>query len=238
MDNIVIEYCFRLSDGTQELFHIELDAENLNMISNVPEILPQWTKLEFHQCPNCPLNSDTHPHCPLTLNLVNIVRRFDRVISYDDIYLDVITEDRHISQKTTAQLALSSLMGLLIATSGCPLTVFFKPMARFHLSLANREETLYRATSMYLLAQYFVQREGKEADFELRGLNRIYRDIQLVNHSISERLRAAIEADSVVNGMVILDTYAQTIPYMIEDSLENIRYLFTPFLTDKSNDND
>jgi hypothetical protein len=32
-----------------------------------------------------------------------------------------------------------------------------KPMARFHLPLASEEETIYRATTMYLLAQYFLR---------------------------------------------------------------------------------
>ncbi|MCK4505995.1 MAG: hypothetical protein KAW14_10275 [Candidatus Aegiribacteria sp.] len=232
MNNIVITYRFRLADDTLESFHIELDALNLQMIGNVPETLPEWINLEFHKCPNCPLRSDVHPYCPLALNLVNIVKRFDRVISYDDIYLDVITKQRHISQKTTAQHGLSSLLGLVIATSGCPHTVFFKPMARFHLSLSNREETAYRVTSMYLLAQYFMKKEGKQADFSLQGLKQIYENVQQVNRAVVERLRAASEADSVLNAIVILDTYAQTIPCMIEDSLDNIRYLFSPYLTD------
>lgn len=234
MNNIEITYRFRLADDTLESFHIELDAQNLQMIGDIPEVLPQWANLEFHQCPNCPLSRDTYPYCPLALNIVNIVRRFDRVISYDDIYLDVITKQRNISQQTTAQRGLSSLMGLVIATSGCPHTAFFKPMARFHLSLSSREETAYRVTSMYLLAQYFMKKEGKQADFSLQGLKRIYENVQHVNRAVAVRLRAASEADSVLNAIIILDTYAQTIPYMIEDSLENIKYLFSPYLTDDS----
>lgn len=235
MNNIVITYRFRLADDTLESFHIELDALNLQITGNTPEYLPEWVNLEFHQCPNCPLKSDTHPYCPLALNLVNIVKRFYRVISYDEIYLDVITEQRHISQKTTAQRGLSSLLGLVSATSGCPHTVFFKPMARFHLSLSNRDETAYRVTSMYLLAQYFMKKEGKHADFSFQGLKKIYENVQQVNCAIVERLRAASEADSVPNAIITLDTYAQTIPYMIEDSLDSIRYLFFPYLTDDNN---
>ncbi len=238
MNNVEITYRFRLADDTVESFHIELDSRNLQMIGNVPEILPQWINLEFHQCPNCPLSSDTYPYCPLALNLVNIVRRFDRVISYDNIYLDVITKQRNISQQTTAQRGLSSLMGLVIATSGCPHTAFFKPMARFHLSLSSREETAYRVTSMYLLAQYFIKKEGKQADFSLRGLKQIYENVQQVNHAIVERLRAASEADSVLNAIIILDTYAQTIPCMIEDSFDSIRYLFSPYLTDDASNSE
>jgi hypothetical protein len=49
-------------------------------------------------------------------------------------------------------------MGLLIAGSSCPYTHFFKPMARFHLPFANKDETLWRAAATYLLARYFTAR--------------------------------------------------------------------------------
>ncbi len=230
MNNVVIEYRFRLSDDKTEEFRVELDPAKLNLVAEVPENPPAWTELDFHQCPNCPLDKDSHRYCPLALSIVDIVEHFDHVLSYDSIHLDVLTEDRHISQQTSAQMGLSSLMGLLIATSGCPHTEYFKPMARFHLPLASRDETIYRAVSTYLLAQYFIHREGGEADFKLEGLKRIYDNIQEVNYSVAERLRAASKADSPVNAIVILDTYAKAIPFVIEDSLEYIKYLFDPYI--------
>ena len=231
MDTVTIRYRFTFPDGSQESFNLQLDAQDLELVGNTPEVLPSWTKLDFHQCPNCPLNTRTHPHCPLAADLVNIVKRFERLVSYDEIHVDVITEERTISQDTTAQRGASSLMGLVMATSGCPHTVFFKPMARFHLPLANEEETLYRTTSTYLLAQYFLKKEGQEADLELEGLSKIYHNMQVVNNTIAERLRAATETDSTVNAIILLDIFAKALPYIIEDSLEELRYLFTPFLT-------
>ena len=231
MDNVVIEYRFRLSDDTIEEFRVELDPVELNLLTAIPENPPSWTELGFHQCPNCSLETKNHRYCPLALSILDIVEHFDHVLSYDMIHLEVQAADRHISQQTSAQQGLSSLMGLLIAASGCPHTDFFKPMARFHLPLAGRDETVYRAVSTYLLAQYFIQREGGEADFQLEGLKRIYDNIQIVNYSVARRLRAASEADSPVNAIVILDSYAKAVPFLIDDSLDYIRYLFDPFIT-------
>jgi len=230
MKNIVIIYRFRLPDGRVEEFRVELEPERLDLLADIPENPPAWTELDFHQCSNCPLDINSHRYCPLALSIVDIVEHFDHVLSYDRIHLEVLTEDRHISQQTSAQLGLSSLMGLLIATSGCPHTEYFKPMARFHLPLSNRDETIYRAVSTYLLAQYFLLREGREADFKLDGLKKIYDNIQEVNRCVAKRLRAASEADSPVNAIVILDTFAQAVPIVIEDSLDYIRYLFSPYL--------
>jgi hypothetical protein len=234
MENVAIRYCFTLADGSQEVYDLELDGQNLELVGNIPESLPSWTDLDFHECPHCPLPIDTHPHCPLAVRLVSIVEPFDRLLSYDKIHVDVITEERSISQDTTAEQGISALMGLIIATCGCPHTAFFKPMARFHLPLANEDETIYRAASMYLLAQYFLKKDGYGADLELKGLKKIYENIQIVNASIAKRLRAATEKDSSLNAIVLLDMYAKSISYAIEESLEAIRHLFSPFFVKSS----
>ena len=230
MENVTIGYRFRLPDGSEEIFSLQLDAESLELVGNIPEALPAWTTLHFHQCPHCPLTADKHPNCPIAVNLVNMVTRFNRLLSYEEIHVDVTTVERLISQDTTAQEGMSSLMGLVIATSGCPHTAFFKPMARFHLAFASEVETMYRAASTYLLAQYFVKKGGQNADLELAGLRKIYQNMHTVNTSMAERLRGASEADSTLNAIVLLDMYALTLQNVIQGSLEELRHLFTPFL--------
>ena len=230
MQNTLIQYRFRRTNNIREAFLFELAAADLELVSHMPVCPPAWTKLDFHQCPNCPLDIAAHPFCPLAANLVNIVNRMETLISYDEIRVDVITAERTISQVTTAQIAISSMLGLVIATSGCPHAAFFRPMARFHLPLASKAETIFRATSMYLLAQYFVKKEGRTADLELEGLTRIYDNMQIVNIAIVERLRAATKTDSSINAIVILDNYAKSLPYAIEKHLDEIRHLFAPFL--------
>jgi hypothetical protein len=120
-------------------------------------------------------------------------------------------------------------MGLVIATCGCPHTAFFKAMGRFHLPLSSNEETLFRATSMYLLAQYFLTMEGRPARLELEGLTKIYRNMQIVNVAIANRLRSTSISDSSINAIVILDNFAKSLPHAIEKSLKDLRHLFLPF---------
>jgi hypothetical protein len=229
MGTMTIRYYFTLPEGVREVFNLQLDAQGLELVGTMPEAMPSWTKLDFHQCPNCPLTPDTHPHCPLAAHLVDIVERFEGLVSYSEIQVDVMTAERFVTQETTVQRGMSSLMGLVMATSGCPHMAFFKPMARFHLPFASAEETVYRATSMYLLAQYFLHKEGHHADLALTGLREIYNNIEVVNVSVAKRLRTATEADSAINAIILLDIYTKAIPVVIEESLEDIRYLFAPF---------
>jgi hypothetical protein len=229
MENVTIQYCFVLANGTKKIIDLQLDAKTLDLIVNDRDTLPSWTNLDFQQCPNCSLTINTHQHCPLAVSLADIVKQFEDIISYDQIHLDVITKERVVSQETTAQKGISSLMGLVMATSGCPLIAFFKPMARFHLPLANEKETIYRSTSMYLLAQFFLKNDGKAADFELEGLKKIYEDLQIINTAIAKRITAGTKTDSSLNAIVLLDLFARALPLVIEDSLEKIRHLFSPF---------
>jgi hypothetical protein len=228
MKKITFQYNFNASD-LSEVFDLHLDAQKLELIFTPPNPCPTWANLEFHQCPNCPLSVQTHSYCPLAINMVSIVKRFQHILSFNEIHLKVVTDERTLSQDTTAQRAISSLMGFVIAASGCPHTSLLKPMVRFHLPLSTEIETIYRTTSMYMLAQYFLRKDGKAADLELSGLNDFYQNLHVVNKTIAERLRAASDADSVVNAIILLDLYAKALPCVIEESLDEIRYLFTSY---------
>jgi hypothetical protein len=54
-------------------------------------------------------------------------------------------------------------------------------------------------------------------------------DPATVEALLPERLRPASERDSAVNALVLLDLLAKMVPYSVEDSLAEIRYLFDPF---------
>lgn len=226
-----LTYSFHLFDRDHALYEVEFDADTFEFLDNSEVELPEWTRLNCHQCDHCPLSPDEVLTCPLAASIAKIVQIFQDIVSYDDVYLVVESAERVIQQKTTMQRALGSLMGVVMTGSGCPYTKYFKPMACFHLPLANERETIYRAASMYLLAQYFKKREGLNTNFSLKGLDTIYKNIQKVNVSIVARLRGISSGDSTINAVVFLDMYARVMPFVIEESLEEIRYLFEPYLT-------
>lgn len=233
MEPLKVQYRFKLKNQPDEIFQLNIDPLTLSIMNNLPQSEPEWTRLEFYQCPNCPLTPNHSPHCPLAGNLVNVVSRFNRIFSYDRIEVEFQSRERKISKQTTAQRGLRSLMGLIIAVSDCPHTVCFKPMARFHLPFSDEVETIYRATSMYLLGQYFIKKNRGKPDFDLKGLSRIYHNLHTVNTSIAHRLRQASKSDSMVNAIVLLDVFTKSLPKAIEESLDEIEYLFATYLKKK-----
>jgi len=231
MDIVQIEYHMDFPDNKKAVYVLQFESRTMRLLNAVPEKLPNWTDLSFQQCSHCPLSPETHPHCPLAVRLVDVIQQFDELMSYEDLTLQVKTPRRVIFKETTVQDALSALMGLIIPTSGCPQTAYFRPMARFHLPLADTGETIYRSTSMYLLAQYFQKKAGLEAELELTGLKKIYQQMQTLNAAIAERLRAGSKTDSSVNALILLDMFAMALPFAIEESLEELRDLFAKYLS-------
>ena len=229
METLRIEYIFELDEAKQETFIIELDSVSLDLIQPQAETPPSWAKLDVNQCRHCPLNADDNEYCPVAALIPNIVSKFEHIISYEELVLEVKTPERTIKQHTTTQRAISSLFGLLFPVSGCPHTAFFKPMARFHLPLASDEETLFRATGMYLIAQYLITQQQQDADFSLTGLEKIYDNLHILNTDLASRLRSAVTGDSSANAIVLLDTFTSLVPYSIDENLDLIRDLFKDY---------
>ncbi len=225
-----IIYRFQLADNDVETVGLQLDENSLELKDDYVANTPEWAKLRYNQCPNCPLKPAESPNCPVAKHLARYTHMFDKVQSFDKIKLVVKTKQRMTTQNTTAQKAISGFIGLVMATSGCPHTAYFRPMARFHLPLADEMETIYRAVSMYLLAQYFRDKNDQPADWSVRGLRKIYENISVVNQGIGSRLKAATKTDSSLNAIANLDMYTKVIPDMIDESLFEIQGLFEVYL--------
>ena len=230
MNELTIHYRFTFGDGRRIDHPVRLNPETALPLEPLPETPPEWTWLGRHQCEGCRLDTERHPLCPAALRLIGPAREFGDVLSYERVEVRVETPERVITAETSSQAAVSSLLGLLMATSGCPHTAFFRPMARFHLPLANEEETIYRAASMYLLGQYFRHHEGRTTDMTLEGLVDAYRGVAEVNRGMVKRLREASEKDSTVNAVVLLDLFTKSLPAAVEDALEELRPLFDAYL--------
>jgi hypothetical protein len=230
IDTFTIVYKITLPNASIEVFNLEFDAETVEIINqNIPSP-PAWTELGHHQCPHCPLTRNTQPNCPVALNLSTAIDRFDHLMSFDRMSVEVTSLERGVTVERSAQEGISSLMGLLIAGSTCPMTHFFKPMARFHLPFSNKDETIWRATATFLLARYFSDSGLQTSDLDLDGLVKIYDDVTKLNDYMVERVRSATSKDSAVNALVHLDVFAKFLTPPLEDSLNQIKYIFMPLL--------
>lgn len=225
--DIEIRYTFDTSDGRRFQLPIRLDRLTLLVRLPLAGAHPTWTHLEYQQCSHCPLRAAASPQCPAARAVVQVVEVFGEMLSYDNVAATVTLQDRTVVKETTVQRALSSILGLLMATSGCPQLAFLRPLARFHQPFATREETMFRATSAYLLGQYFKHQQGLPVDFVLTGLKEAYNDLQIVNIGMARRLRGIdMGGDANVNAIVLLDLFAKELPQAIDENLYELAHLF------------
>lgn len=161
----------------------------------------------------------------------DLVDFFKGTYSYEEVDVRLETPERSYSKRTSVQQAVSSVLGIYMVTSGCPIMNKLRPMVRFHLPFATIAETAYRAIAMYLMAQYFRKKRGLEPDWDLRDLALIYEDIQRVNTSFLKRLDEIETRDASANALVILDCFASQVAFSIdEEDLSEFEVFFAPYL--------
>jgi len=227
---ITFNYKFKFGHGLEKEFNVKLDNKTLNLIRTEKESYPKWTELKNFKCPNCSLNEEQYAFCPVAVNLVDLVDFFQASISHEEVDLLIETEARGYVKHTTLQQAISSLIGIYMVTSGCPIMDKLKPMVRYHLPFATLRETQYRMISMYLLAQYFLHRRGKEPDWNLTNLINIYDEIRIVNKAFFQRIGHIKISDAMLNALVKLDIFAQHISVSIDRNvLDEMEYLFNAY---------
>lgn len=221
-------------DITYEIHFVKSDEKfihsvslNLRTLENQPEVEdpPDWCELEYKKCSNCPLDSESTPHCPLALRLIPFVE-MDSCVSYDEVDCNVSIDDKQIQKSTTAQEAFSSLIGLVMATSGCPHTSFFKPMAWFHQPFATEYETIMRACSNFLLAKHFDKKGVDKRSDLFEELKKIYEEIHEINVQISKRIQRDSLGDSTMNAIVLLDIFTADFAHALEDDLAMLKQIY------------
>jgi hypothetical protein len=141
-------------------------------------------------------------------------------------HIEVVTQERTYSKETDAQTGLRSLLGLIMATSGCPVLSQLKGLASSHLPFANLEETLFRTAGAYLIKQYFIHKDGGTPDLDLTGLDHLYRELQTVNRCFKGRLDTAFSKDSNLNAIGSLLYVAVGVSYSLQDNLMELKALF------------
>jgi hypothetical protein len=230
-------YKFQFENGEEKVFDVVLNADTLEVIQSPLSTPPEWTKLNFHQCENCPLSASIE-YCPVALNIAPLMDGFKFSTSYDKTWVVVESPERTYAQETTIQNGLSAILGIYMVTSNCPILDHLRPMVRFHLPFASATETIFRAVSMYLVAQYFRLHSDLKPDWNLEHLIEIYKEVAKVNKGMWGRLSKASNFDANVNALIVLNTFGDALRFSFKRDLDLLAPLFDKYLQSSSLSND
>jgi len=233
-DSFTLHYKFKFGEGVERTFVINLHPQSLNLIQPNASAHPDWTKLDHKKCSNCPLDSATTPHCPVAVALEEVIDYFKDRLSSDRVDGEVSMPSRTYVATQPMATAVSSLIGIFMVTSGCPILGKLKPMVRTHLPFADLAESLYRFVSMYMLGQYFVMKRGGSPDFEMQRFVSLLDSLRTVNRSFCQRLYAVCEKDASLNALVHLDCFADNTACAVQKrGLAELESTFEDFLKER-----
>lgn len=178
-----------------------------------------WTALGTHQCPNCPLRDE--PTCPAAADLAPVVDALGGLASVQRLDVVVIQAQRETRQTVTGEAAARAIIGLLMATSGCPVLSKLRPLAMLHLPFATPQEATFRFAAAHLLRQFF---DGQPLDLE--ELRNQMDDLHVVNAAFAARLKAACSKDAIPNALTALFSLSMIVSDEAEMGLSGLRELF------------
>jgi hypothetical protein len=224
---VKVRYSFRFADGDEQSFEVALDRHTRAHLPEPRASLPEWTLLSFHQCEHCPLQGDAAARCPVAVSLAPVIERFKDRKSYEQVEARVESEARTYTKRDSLQNALSALVGLLMATAGCPILDPLRPMAEMHLPFMTRDETHFRLLATQLVRLFLAQRRGQSVDWSLTALERLVEDVFRLNIGFCKRLNAIITSDASVNAVVVLSLLADFTDRMLtQEDLDRLDRLF------------
>lgn len=212
-----ITYQLKLQDGSERRYEVDIERPD-RMAQQNREEHPEWTRLEQHQCSNCPYSSAQFRYCPAALEFEEIALHFANTASIERADVWVHTRERSYFKNCDMQTMLKSLYGLIMASGACPILSRLKPLAHFHLPFASLDETVHRLVGTYLVNQYLQQYDGSaRPDWELRGIQDLYKELKVVNLALMKRLRQASKDDANVNAIQTFISISSIVEMGIDD---------------------
>ena len=222
MNDGVVRYIFQLK-SREVAFDVETEPHSVEST----EALPEWARLEHRQCACCPLKTTDCKYCPVAVRMSGLLDAFPDDCSTERVQVTVETTERKYSNECDLQVGINSLMGLMMATSGCPVLQELGAMASFHIPFCSTRETLHRTVGSYLTKQYFVQLEGGEPDWELKHLKELYEVLEGLNQDFSKRIQDSSSGDAVSNAVIMFFATSVVVASSLDRQLQQHQSFLT-----------
>ena len=217
-----VTYDFEFDDGTTLGYEVDLDRRPVDT-AKLDSEAEQWVRLEHCQCSNCPLKNSGTKYCPAAFDIQKVVEDFKTQPAFQKVKVNVKTPERSYSKRASLEEGLRSLMGLIMASSHCPILSELKPMAKHHMPFASNDEFILRSVSMYLLQQYFEFRAQAYPDWELKGLVERNKRLQLVNQALWQRIHDVCKGDSNLKALLSFFSMSSSVSFSLETQLQKLK---------------
>jgi len=219
-----VRYSFKLKNDRTVIFDVATEPSENRRESGDP---PDWARLGFEKCACCPLRGNECTYCPAATRINEIMQAFESSDSTEKVEVTVETAERSYFEECDLQVGINSMLGLMMATSGCPVLKPLGAMASFHIPFCTTRETLHRTVGSYLIRQYFKQLEGGQPDWELKELKQLYHVLEGLNRDFSKRIRKSSRSDAVSNAAIMFFATSVVVSSSLEEQLARYQSYLT-----------
>jgi hypothetical protein len=214
---MITRYQVKSETGDQFSFnvqnHMDLDPQELN--SRID--LPDWVKLEFHQCTNCPYKSENITFCPAAFEMQDVILQCSNCISYERAELSRIDEEGTVTTETDMQKALFAVIGEKVISSGCSRLNSRQWSLGYYSILTTPVNLFYRSISSYLMRQFFTF--SGNCDPDLKGHLDYLDEVISIFGKLFERIRGETRQDANNNALGSMVMSAQILRHQRDDWL-------------------
>ncbi|GHC12744.1 DUF6901 family protein [Cerasicoccus arenae] len=154
MSSELPHYQIRLDDG--RIIELSSPARIMPVEwASIPN-LPEWTRLSYHQCSNCPLDEKRIERCPAAASVADLVQNFTEVISFEKVDLVITWTKQKYTVRDSAQMIVFALLVEFVSRAKCP--YLFDPSADkgFFILCLDIDQLLYRFFSSFLIQHHFL----------------------------------------------------------------------------------
>ena len=201
----------RFEDGKEESFFIELTRTGTFVVPQKDKSL-DWTRLDFHKCPCCPLKSKDHQHCPAAESLESTLLRLKDHYSYEKVTAKVVDwANRSTIVTWQLQEVGSTFVHLAVFASNCPIGNQFKPLLKDLRPFSTNEEL-----SKHLISKFLLKHRGAVAQCQKDIMDKM-EPLRIVFSCLAKRLSGNSGGDAIANSIVRLDAFALNVSLHMEE---------------------
>ena len=207
----------RFENGEEESFFIELTRTGTFLVPD-REKDSDWTRLDFHKCPCCPLKSEETEHCPAAESLESTLMKLRDRYSYERVTAKLVDwAGRSTTVNWQLQEVGSIFVQLAVFSSNCPVGKQFKQLLKDLRPFATNEEL-----SKHLISKFLLKHRG-EIEQTKKDILQKMEPIRVVFSQLSKRLASDTGGDAIANSIVRLDAFALNISLYLEEVLEEVK---------------
>ena len=216
-DAWLTELSLLFTDGNKEEFSIEWTKSGSHLPNESQDSPAEWTRLDFHQCPGCPLGSETKI-CPAAESLETTLMKLNNRSATEKVIATGVDGEKR--RKTVIECELkevgSTLVQISVFFSGCPIGNKFKKMLKNLRPFATNEELGKHLISQFLLKNHC---ELATSTVDVRAS---IEPMRTVFYYLSKRVSDKTFGDVVANSIIQMDAFTLSVSLNLGEIYEEI----------------